>query len=151
MPSIPASVGARPGTDVTVEAQSRIAEAEADAREGDEQRVARGAGAAQHDQQQDHRDHEAGDLADGEAARRGAVEELAGVTRVVPAGSASPAAVSSRSRAAVPRSSGGTSYWTAAATVEPSGEVRVSTPATCGWRSSLLHQCSTAASARRRR
>ena len=71
IPSMPASVGASPGTVVIVEAQSRRREAEPDAGEGDEQRVAGRPGAAQDDEQQDHRDEQAGDLADGEAAGRG--------------------------------------------------------------------------------
>ena len=64
-PSMPASVGARPGTSVAAASPHQRAEAEAEAAKAARERVARRPQVAQHDDQQHDRDHEADDLADG--------------------------------------------------------------------------------------
>ena len=74
---MPASVGARPGTSVAAASPHQRTEAEAEAGERGEERVARRPQVAQHDDQQHDRDHEADDLSDREAAGRGAVDRLA--------------------------------------------------------------------------
>ena len=77
-PSIPPSVGARPGTSVDGGGPHEGAEAEPDAGEGGAEGVARGAQVAQHGDQQGDGDSEADDLTDREPAGGGAVDRLAG-------------------------------------------------------------------------
>ena len=139
MPSMPASVGARPGTVVIVEAQSSSAKPKPTPAKATSSALPRRPQAAQDEEQQDDGHEQAGDLADREAAGRGAVEHLAGERRPGRPRVGTP----SRSRAAPPRRCRGPRPARRSARPRPrcapSGAVRVSTPTTCGWRSIAAH------------
>ena len=125
-----------PGRSSSVEAQSRIAKPNPTPAKATSSALPRRPRAAEHDQQQDHRDHSPATSPIGKPPVAEPSKSSPAIRDLRARGSASPAA-SSRSAAAVPRSSTGRRTARPPRRCRPSGAVCVSTPATCGWRFDL--------------